>query len=127
MDFSPLRLIECSVLFEDLVEQYPVHLIIAHAVRSRFIIPVPILHPTWQLALQVNESTVVGVRLLKPSLIFIQDLALHAANLLHSFLNYTRRKHESPIQVPRTRSTFHLHERPSVDRHRNARQPTLRD
>ena len=71
MDFSPLRLIECSVLFEDLVEQYPVHLIIAHAVRSRFIIPVPILHPAWQFAQQVNQSAVVGVRLVNASLIFI--------------------------------------------------------
>jgi hypothetical protein len=71
MDFSSLRLIECAVLFEDLVDQYSVHLIISHTVRSSFIISSAILHPAWQLAQQVNESTVVGVRLLKPSLIFI--------------------------------------------------------
>ena len=71
MDFSPLRLIECTVLFEDLVEQYSVHVIIAHAVRSSFIIPSTDLHPAWQLAQRVNQTTVVGVRLVKPSLIFI--------------------------------------------------------
>jgi len=71
MDFSPLRLIECAVLFEDLVEQYSVHLIIAHAVRSSFIFPSADLHPAWQLAEQVNQSTVVGVSLVKLSLILI--------------------------------------------------------
>jgi hypothetical protein len=71
MDFSPLRLIGCAVLFEDLVEQYFVHLIIAQAVLSSFIIPSTDLHPAWQLAQRVNQSTVVGVRLVKPSLIFI--------------------------------------------------------
>jgi hypothetical protein len=64
MDFSPLRLIGCAVLFEDLVEQYFVHLILAQAVRSFFIIYSADLHPAWQLAQQVNQSTVVRVRLL---------------------------------------------------------------
>src|SRR4029077_17825198 len=71
MDFSPLRRFQCSVLFENLVEQYSVHLIIGHAVRSPFIISSTDLHAAWQLAQQVNKSTVVEVRLVKPSLIFI--------------------------------------------------------
>jgi hypothetical protein len=71
MDFSPLRLIECAVLFEDLVEQYFVHLILAQAVRSSFIIYSTDLHPAWQLAQHLNQSAVVGVRLVRRRLIFI--------------------------------------------------------
>jgi hypothetical protein len=71
MDSFPRRLIERAMLFEGLVEQCSVHLIISHTVRSLSLSRVPTLHPAWRLAPQVNESTVVGIRLLKPSLIFM--------------------------------------------------------
>ena len=70
MDFSPIRLIERAVLFEGLVEQFCVHLIVAQAVRSSFIVPSTDLCPNCQLAQRVNQSTVVGIRLVKVSLIF---------------------------------------------------------
>jgi hypothetical protein len=43
------------VLFGDLT-QYSVHPIIAHAVRSSFIIPSTDLPPAWQLVQQVNKA-----------------------------------------------------------------------
>jgi hypothetical protein len=45
--------------------------------------------------------------------VLFEDLALHAASQLHSFLNYTRRKHESQFQFQKRRQQFvSVHDEP---------------